>query len=281
MVPASSQGHTNTQGNAELNPWKICTVTQVEEVKLILRMVPIWFSCLIFGMVAVTQSTSLFIKQGSTMDRNLGSHFQIPQASLVVFSPLCGLVFVTIYDRFLVPLARRITGKERGITVLQRIGIGMFFSVLSMVTAAVTERKRIHVAKTHGLLDSPRDTIPISVFWLTPQFVISGIADVFTLIGLQEYFYDQVPDSMRSLGIAFYLSILGVASFLGSLVITIVEKVSKGGRHQGWLGNNLNRSRLDYFYGLLAILSAINLCCFVCIARIYTYKKVKQLTIDT
>jgi peptide/histidine transporter 3/4 len=228
--------------------------------------------------MTLTQSMSLFIKQGSTMDRSLGSHFLVPPASLLALSPISGIVFVAIYDRCMVPLARRITGNERGITLLQRIGIGMFLSVVYMVTAALIEKKRIHVAKTHDLLNSPRSVIPLSVFWLTPQFVLMGIAGVFTLVGMQEYFYDQVPDSMRSLGIALSESVLGVASFLGSLVITIVERASKG----RWIVNNLNRSKLDHFYWLLAIISAINLCCFVYIAHIYTYKKVvKQSISDT
>lgn len=44
----------------------------------------------------------------------------------------------------------------------------------------------------------------MSVFWLAPQFLIIGVADGFALVGLQEFFYDQVPDSMRSTGIALY-----------------------------------------------------------------------------
>ena len=131
-----------------------------------LRIVPIWFSCLTFGMATLSQSTSFFIKQGSTMDRRIGPHFLVPPVSLSAFSTISGLVFVTIYDHFIVPLARGITGNERGFTVLQRIGIGMFISVLCMVSAALTEKKRTHVAKTHNLLDRPITPIPINVFWV-------------------------------------------------------------------------------------------------------------------
>jgi peptide/histidine transporter 3/4 len=279
MVQDSSGWIPDEQESKKPNPWIVCPVTQVEETKIILRMVPIWLSCLIFAMTAL-QSNSLFVKQGSTMDRSMGSHFRIPSASLLAFQTVCAIVFVIIYDRCIVALARRITGNERGITVLQRIGIGMFFSVLSMVTAALTENMRIHVAKTHDLLDSPKTTIPLSVFWLTPQFVLMGIAEVFSIVGLQEYFYDQVPDSMRSLGIAFYLSVLGVSSFLGSFLVTIVEGVSKRGGHIGWLANNLNRAKLGYFYWLLAILSVINLSSYVCLARTYKYKNLQQITSD-
>lgn len=49
------------------------------------------------------------------------------------------------------------------------------------------------------------DPVSMSVFWLAPPFMILGTGDAFSLVGLQEYFYDQVPYIMRSLGIAFYL----------------------------------------------------------------------------
>lgn len=75
-------------------------------------MVSIWFSCLICEMVAVKQSTSLLIKQGSTMDRNVRSQFQA-QAFPVALSRLCGFVLIIIYDCCLVPLAKRITGKDQ------------------------------------------------------------------------------------------------------------------------------------------------------------------------
>jgi peptide/histidine transporter 3/4 len=127
------------------------------------------------------------------MDRSIGSHFQVPPVSLVAFSTISGLVFMSIYDRFVVSLARRITGHEGGLTVLQRIGIGMFFLVLYMMTATLIEKKRTHVEKIHGLLDMPKTPIPINVFWLTPQFVLVGIAKLFTLVALQEYFYSEAP----------------------------------------------------------------------------------------
>ncbi|GLJ42407.1 hypothetical protein SUGI_0878700 [Cryptomeria japonica] len=254
-----------------------CTVTQVEEVKLILRMVPIWLSCLMFG-VTIAQTNTFFIKQGKTMNRRFpNTHNEIPPASLFAFSVLSMITFVAIYDSCFVPIARYMTGNKRGITILQRIGLGMIISILSMVTAALVEAKRLNVAKNHGLLENPKATIPLSVFWLAPQFALNGIADVFTIVGLQEYFYDQAPDSMRSLGIAFYLSVIGVSSFLSSFIISIVDRISTRGGHEGWFVNNINKCHLDYFYWLLAILSALNIIFYGCMAHRHTYKKVKHV----
>ncbi|XP_057826861.2 protein NRT1/ PTR FAMILY 5.10 [Cryptomeria japonica] len=252
--------------------WRLCTVQQVEEVKLILGMLPIWMTCLMYGVV-FAQSSTFFTKQGSTMDRKIGRHFVIPSASMQLFTSISIMVLVPVYDRIFVPIAKRLSGNERGITLLQRIGAGMFFSALSMIVAAGIETQRVKVAKDNGLIDKPSATVPMSVFWLLPQYVLFGMADVFTVVGMQEYFYDQMPDTMKSLGIAVSMSVIGVGSFLSSFLILVVEKITCTNEEQCWFANNLNKAHLDYFYWLLASLSLLNLGIFMTLASCYKYKK--------
>ncbi|KAF7836191.1 protein NRT1/ PTR FAMILY 5.4 [Senna tora] len=256
------------------NPWRLCSVSQVEEVKLVLRLIPIWLSCLMFTVVQ-TQLHTFFTKQASTMVRSLGPHFHIPPASLQGLVGLTLLVAVPIYDRAFVPFARRLTGHRSGITVLQRIGAGLFLSILNMAVSALVESRRIRVAKHHGLLDNPNPNpnpnpvLPMSVWWLLPQYFLTGVSDAFTIVGLQELFYDQMPEALRSLGAAAYISIVGIGSFVSNAIIGIVEGVTRG----KWLGNDLNTAHLDYFYWVLAVLSALNLCVYVWIAMGFVYKK--------
>ncbi|GLJ13507.1 hypothetical protein SUGI_0214020 [Cryptomeria japonica] len=252
--------------------WRLCTVTQVEEAKLVLRLLLIWVSCLMYGVV-FAQSSTFFTKQGSTMDRRVIGNLKIAGASMQNFITITVLVLVPVYDQIFVPLARSITGNKRGITLLQRIGVGMFISVISMVVAAVTEMKRLQVAKEYGLIDMPQVTIPLSIFWLLPQYILFGIADVFAVVGLQELFYDQMPETMRSLGIALYLSIFGVGSFLSSFLICIIEELSSRGGGQNWFADNLNKAHLDYYYWLLVALSALFLCIYLIFANCFIYKK--------
>ncbi|XP_061351371.1 protein NRT1/ PTR FAMILY 5.4-like [Gastrolobium bilobum] len=254
------------------DPWRLCTVTQVEEAKLVIRLIPIWLSCLMFTVVQA-QVHTYFTKQGSTLIRSIGPHFQIPPASLQGLVGITILFAVPIYDRVFVPLARRFTGHHTGITVLQRIGVGLFLSILSMIVSALVEAKRVGVARDHGLIDDPKAVLPMSVWWLLPQYMIIGVADSFTIVGLQELFYDQMPEALRSLGAAAYISIVGVGSFVSNAIIAILEAITSraGGK---WLGNNLNRAHLDYFYWVLALLSAVNLCVYLWIAKGYVYKKV-------
>ncbi|WCJ39087.1 Major facilitator superfamily protein [Euphorbia peplus] len=260
------------------NPWRLCTLTQVEQVKQLLRLIPIWLTCLMFN-ATIVQSHTFFIKQGTTMVRSIGPHFLLPPASLQCLIGFTILVFVLAYDRLFVPLARKLTGHPSGITMLQRIGTGLFLSVLEMVVAALVEAKRVGVAAENGLIDTPKLTVPMSIWWLVPQFMIGGLADVFTVVGLQELFYDQMPEAMRSMGAALYISIVGIGSFLSTFVILVVQGVTSRlgrGGGGGWLGDNINRAHLDYFYWVLAVLSVVNLGVYVWVANGFMYMKVEE-----
>ncbi|XP_077216238.1 protein NRT1/ PTR FAMILY 5.6-like [Tasmannia lanceolata] len=256
------------------NPWRLATVTNVEEMKLVLNMVPVWLTLLPFG-ICIAQASTFFIKQGSTMNRNLTHNLTIPPASIYSFAAVSMIITVCIYDKILVPFLRRVRGNERGISILERIGIGMIFTVLAMVSAAMVERKRLNIAEREQSL-----LVSMSVFWLAPQYLILGIGDGFTLVGLQEYFYDQVPDSMRSLGIAFYLSVIGASNFLSSFFITIVDHFSARGGRSSWFAKDMNKSHIDYFYWLLAVMAGVNLCAYVYIASRYSYKNVDKRVAD-
>ncbi|KAK9161976.1 hypothetical protein Syun_002878 [Stephania yunnanensis] len=268
MIDSSSKG------------WRSCSIRQVEEAKAMVRLVPIVGTSLIYAIV-YAQSSTFFTKQGSTMDRSIGPNFRIPPAALQSFISITIVLFIPIYDRVFVPIARRITGKPSGITMLQRIGIGMFLSIISMVVAALVEKRRLQVAVDFGLVDAKSVTIPMRVWWLVPQYILFGIADVFTIVGLQEFFYDQVPNALRSLGLALYLSILGVGNFLSSLLIVIIKKVTSGNGHPSWFSNNLQLAHLDYFYWLLAVLSIVGLAAFMYCANSYIYNQKLQYDEDT
>ncbi|KAI3688962.1 hypothetical protein L2E82_46908 [Cichorium intybus] len=251
---------------------KVCSLSEVNEAKAVLRLIPIWSSCLAFAVV-FAQFSTLFTKQGVTMDRSIGSNFQVPAATLQSFISITVVVLIPIYDRILVPLARSVTRKPSGITMLQRIGTGIFISILSMIVSAVIEIKRLKTAEEYGLLDNPSATVPMKIWWLLPQYLLTGAADVFTMVGLQEFFYDQVPTELRSIGLALYLSIFGVGSFLSSFLISVVDKTTGGDGKDGWISDNLNRGHLDYFYWLLAGISTVAFVIYLYFAKSYIYNR--------
>ncbi|XP_057793628.1 protein NRT1/ PTR FAMILY 5.10-like isoform X2 [Salvia miltiorrhiza] len=241
-----------------------------EEAKTMVRLIPIWCTSLGYSIVYAQPST-LFTKQAFTMDRHIGPSFEIPAASFMLCISLSIMLFVSIYDRVFVPVARSITKKPSGISVFQRIGVGLLLSLLSIVLAAVVEARRLRTARQHGLVDTPEAMIPMSVWWLAPQYALSGISDVFGMVGLQEFFYDQVPNQLKSTGLALYLSILGVGSLASSFLVSVIQNATSGDGGGGWFSDNLNTAHLDYFYWLLAGISAVSLVGYVYSAKYYSF----------
>ncbi|ESW12377.1 hypothetical protein PHAVU_008G107200 [Phaseolus vulgaris] len=253
------------------NPWRLCTVTQVEEVKSIISLLPVWASLIAFSTV-YGQMGTMFVLQGNTMDQHVGPHFKIPSASLTIFDTLSVIFWAPFYDRIIVPYASRFTGHKHGFTQLQRIGIGLVISTIAMVVAGILEVVRLDIIRKNNYYDF--QTIPLSIFWQVPQYFLVGCAEVFTNIGSLQFFYSEAPDAMRSFGMALSLTTNAVGSYVSTLLVTIVTKITTRHGSVGWIPDNLNRGHLDYFYWLLTILSFLNFIVFLWIAKRYSYKKV-------
>ncbi|KAL6550198.1 hypothetical protein OROMI_020686 [Orobanche minor] len=252
------------------NKWCLSTLTDVEEVKLVIRMVPTWATTVLFWTV-YAQMTTFSVSQATTMDRRIGKSFEIPAASLTVFFVATILLTVAFYDRVIVPFCGRTFKNPQGLTPLQRIGVGLVLSILAMIAAALTEIKRLRVAKTHGLLNGSAAVVPLSVFWLIPQFVLVGSGEALTYMGQLDFFLRECPKGMKTISTGLFLSTLSLGFFVSSILVSVVHKVT--GEKKPWLADNLNQGKLHNFYWLLAVLSILNVGIFMINARWYVYKE--------
>ncbi|PON87351.1 Proton-dependent oligopeptide transporter [Trema orientale] len=263
------------------NLWRISTVHRVEELKSIIRMGPIWASGILL-ITAYAQQGTFSLQQAKTMNRHLTKSFEIPAGSMSVFNIVTMLSTIALYDRVLIRVARRFTGLDRGITFIQRMGIGFFISIIATLVAGFVEIKRKAAASAHGLVDQPHSTIPISVFWLVPQYGLYGMAEAFMSIGHLEFFYDQAPESMRSTATALFWTAISAGNYISTLLVSLVHKYSAQPDGSNWLPNsNLNKGKLEYFYWLLTLLQVLNLVYYTCCAVMYTYKPVEVLKKET
>jgi peptide/histidine transporter 3/4 len=256
------------------SPWMLCTVTQIEETKQMSKLVPISIFTIIPSTLGMHLFT-LFIRQGMTLDKRMGPHFNISPGNLVSITIIFTLICIAVYDCIFVPFVRRYTKNPRGITILQRIGIGLVLNIIILVIASLVERKRLNVARENNRLGM-NDTIPLTIFILLPQFALSGVADNFVEVAKLEFFYDQAPETMKSLGTACSTASYGLGGFLSTFVISAVADITQRHGRQGWILDNVNVSRLDYYYAFIAVISLFNFICFVVVAKFFVYNDVEH-----
>jgi dipeptide/tripeptide permease len=260
-------GDISTSGQPDL--WRLSTVHRVEELKSIVRMLPIWSAGILLA-TAGSHNGSFTIMQARTMDRRVTRRFEIPPATMSIFGTAAMLVSLALYDRAFVPLARRVTGLPSGITYFQRMGVGLAISILGVASAALVETKRRDAAVRHGLLDDPAAAVPLSVFWLVPQFAIHGVAGAFSSVGHMEFLYDQAPESMRSTAAALFWLASSIGHYLGTVLVTAVQRATRG--RGEWLQDNINRGRIDSYYWLVTCLMVLNLGYYIVCFHFYTMK---------
>ena len=172
----------------EESSWTLRSATQVEEVKMVIRLLPIRATTIIFW-TSYAQMMTFSVQQESTMDRSIGN-FQIQLAgSLTVFyvqklmlrnqAVNLDCTYVTIFRKthfFCLQC------NNTGFTKLQKMAIGLVLATIGMGAAALCERKKLAVAKANRGL-SP---LPIRVF-LLPQFLLAGSGNAFTYTGQLDF----------------------------------------------------------------------------------------------
>ncbi|XP_059294673.1 protein NRT1/ PTR FAMILY 4.5-like [Lycium ferocissimum] len=253
-------------GTDKQGKWRLCPVTQVEEVKILTRMMPILLSTIIMN-TCLAQLQTISVQQGTLMDPSLGK-FDVPAASIPVIPPVFMSVLIPIYEFLFVPVIRMFTGHPTGITHLQRVGVGLVLSAISMAIAGAVEVKRKNEFNHHNHRTS--------VFWLSFHYAIFGIADMFTLVGLMEFFYSEAPAGMRSLSTSFSFLSLSIGYYLSSAFVELINSITSKltSNKQGWVqGRDMNKNHIELFYWFLAILSLLNFGNYVFWANWYKYKK--------
>ncbi|KAL8518823.1 hypothetical protein ACS0TY_009972 [Phlomoides rotata] len=250
------------------NPWRLCSTQKVEETKCLFKVIPIWASGIIC-FTAMAQQGTFTVSQALQMNRHLTANFQIPAGSLSVISMITIGLWLPVYDRILVPYIRKVTRVEGGITLLQRMGVGIVFSLVSMVVAGLVERMRRASALAHA---GPDGIAPLTVFWLAPQLILMGFAEAFNIIGQIEFYNKEFPENMSSLANSLFSCTMAGASYLSTFLVNVVHKTTGKDGRPDWLSNDINKGRLENLYFLIAGLGVLNLGYFLWVARGYTYK---------
>ncbi|XP_071685972.1 protein NRT1/ PTR FAMILY 1.2-like [Rutidosis leptorrhynchoides] len=243
------------------DPWSICTVEQVEELKALIRVVPLWSSCI---MLCVNMNQVTFpVLQAKSMDRHITKGFEIPAGSFSFFTIVTVMVWVILYDRVILPLLSKVKCKPAYINVKFRMGAGLVFSIMAMVMSGIIEHTRKSKAIEEGFLNNSQAVVNMSAMWLVPQHVLNGLADALNIIGQTEFYYTEFPKSMSSIAASLYLLGAGFGSLLASFILSTVDGLTKGGGKESWISTNINKGHYDNYYWLLGIISCINFLYYV------------------
>lgn len=247
-----------------------CTEKEVDEVRIVLKIFPIFMSTIMLNC-CLAQLSTFSVQQAATMNTKLGS-LKVPPASLPVFPVIFIMTLAPLYNHVIIPVARKTTKTEMGITHLQRIGTGLVLSIVAMAAAALVEIKRKRVAVDSGLLNSS-EPLPITFLWVALQYLFLGSADLFTLAGMMEFFFTEAPISMRSLATSLSWASLAMGYYFSSVLVSIINNITSAYRHKPWLfGSNLNHYHLERLYWLMCILSGLNFLHYLFWAKRYKYR---------
>ncbi|XVF35455.1 hypothetical protein REPUB_Repub18cG0147600 [Reevesia pubescens] len=264
-VIKNPQEDLTSDGNAS-NPWSLCTIDQVEELKALIRVMPL---CSTGIMISVTIAQGpLLVIQAGTMDRHITPKFEIPAGSFSMFMMISLVVWIAFYDRIALPFASKIKGKPVRLSLKQRMGIGLLCSCASVMASAIVEYIRRGIAIREGLSDEPEAMVHMSALWLLPYNVLGGLTEAFNGIGQIEFYYSELPKTMSSISCNLDGLSAFAASLVASSITSTVDDVTKRGG-ESWVSSNINKGHYDYYYWLLAGLGMLNFLYFLACCKAY------------
>ncbi|KAL9227356.1 hypothetical protein vseg_003052 [Gypsophila vaccaria] len=237
-----------------VNNWRLCSVQQVEQLKCLIGILPVWFAG-ILCFVAMDQQNTFGILQAMQMNRKVGKSFVIPPGWIGLMSMVALSIWIVIYERVVITLWKKWSKRtDVRLSIKTRVRIGIIMSILSMIFGAIVETKRRKEALKAKTFDSP-----LSIGYLTPQLILTGLTEAFAAVSMMEFFTTQMPEQMRSLaGSVFFIS-LSMASYLSTAIVNIIFSTTKNEEGLAWLGgHDLNKNKLDLFYTIIACIGVFN-----------------------
>ncbi|XP_022765312.1 protein NRT1/ PTR FAMILY 2.7-like [Durio zibethinus] len=248
--------------------WKLCTVEEVEDLKTILKIMPLWSSNILLS-TTIGMLNNLSVLQVLTMDRHLGPHFKIPAGSFVVFNLLAMALSILIIDRFLHPIWKKFI-PHWTLTPLRRIWIGHVINIIAMIGSVLIEMRRLHAVRTNHLTKQPSSVVPISSLWLAVPLTIVGISEGFHFPGQIVLYYQGFPKSLKNTSTAMIALLIGIGYYASTGIIDLVRRTT------GWLPDNLNDGRMDNVYWLLAAIGGVNLGYHLVCAKLFKHENIEK-----
>ncbi|GJM88296.1 hypothetical protein PR202_ga04341 [Eleusine coracana subsp. coracana] len=266
MITTSDDMPTDTSsGGHRASRWRLCTVQQVEDLKSLLGVLPLWSSGILVS-VSIGVMIGMVILEALAMDRSLGPHFNIPAGSITISSTVTFIAATPVLERAVFPLWRRVTGSLP--TPLQRVGLGHVVNIAGIVAAALVERQRLGLVRAHhGADQGPGWVTPMSVLWLLIPLGIVGVGEALHFPGNMAFYYQEFPKTLRSTATAMAPLLIAMGFYLSTVFVDVVRRVT------AWLPGNINQGRLDSVYWAVAAVATANFGYFLVCVSLYKSRK--------
>ncbi|KAI9156815.1 hypothetical protein LWI28_012620 [Acer negundo] len=238
---------------------RLWSVTMVQETKYILKLIPMWSTFLVFG---------LLLSAGNTFSALQGIQMKSPD--LLIYLILLQSITretVSTLSRFLLskwfPKARL---KQNMMT----IWAGMLVSILCNVVLWRVEkhhRLNIDIIKYDTNIGISNSGDLMSIRWLAPQFLLLGLMDGLAMYGLEDFTIndDHLFGSMKNFlsGINTFI-VTGIGSTLNIIFVFYSNKTL--------FYYGLNDSRLDLYYKYLTKYGTPINCVYLLLISIFVYR---------
>ncbi|GMN26827.1 hypothetical protein TIFTF001_040915 [Ficus carica] len=240
------------------NRWRNCTEKEVEEIKKVLVRIPLCLTLFILGVIYCVRD-SYFIEQAGTMDQYVGRS-KVPLVVLEFGSKISKALFASLYSVITKKFTRNEKSKYAGCV---GIAVSMVLATLCCMVSAKMEILRLFDVNIYNLHDTD-STVPMSMFWLLPQnCLLGGFKGI--LDKSIDFFFsdDDDPTSSEWFMIHFAFFIFGLGNIGSVVLVSMLSQLSTWGSDgTSWFEDNLNDSRLDNYYWVLASLSIGNILCY-------------------
>ncbi|KGN64261.1 hypothetical protein Csa_013882 [Cucumis sativus] len=178
-------------------------------IQCTLRIIPVGFNCQYHLLCSHSPSNIWSVSSSSG--------FKIPAASFYILTQ---------------EFSYQLSGNSLEKKVAQLFSKGrvlVWYSNMAVLfLSAFVECKRRHLAleKPIGIEFGRGAISSMSGMWLIPQFILIGISEAFTSIAHDEFYYKQVPENMRSIGVSFlFVGYAIISSYLGNFLIINLDYI--------------------------------------------------------
>eukprot|EP00121_Abeoforma_whisleri_P009542 Awhi_evm1s8776 len=242
---------------------------QTDDARDVVRMFPYAAFAIMFWCVYNQMNTN-FQSQGCQMGNRVFGDVTMAPSQLNTFNCLTIVILIPIVDKVLYPLMEK---TRFPLTMLKRVGLGLFFTNLAVLLAGFIEIARKAAPSTGEIsvcsacdgvdCDGAIYTNEMNLLIQIPQYMLVGVGEIFAAITYYDLFYSEVPESMRAVCQALNMLTTSLGTMVGGTINSVTVM---------WLPDDLNTGHQEYTYFLTFGLGMINLIGFIFVSRGFEYK---------